>query len=68
MLLEQKDLQAINRIIRQCVDDLIFKAADEFGHLLARGFERLDERIDASEARFYNRLADLENLLAQKDK
>ena len=68
MLLELRDLQAMDRIIHQCVDDIIHEAAGEFGHSLAQGFERLEKRIDATEARIYTRLADLENLLAQKDK
>ena len=58
----------MDRIIHQCVDDIIHEAAGEFGHSLAQGFERLEKRIDATEARIYTRLADLENLLAQKDK
>ena len=59
MLLEPKDLEAIERII--------FRNNDEFALSIAQGFERLEERLDAAEARLYSRLADLENLLAKKD-
>jgi len=59
MLLESKDLEAIERII--------FRNNDEVALSIVRGFERLEERLDAAEARLYSRLAELENLLAQKD-
>ena len=59
MLLEPKDLEAIERNI--------FRNNDEVALSLAQGFERLEERLDAAEARLYSRLADLEDLLAKKD-
>ena len=54
------DLEAIERSLYKMSDDLAVSTA--------RSFERLEERIDASETRLYLRLAELENLLAQKDK
>ena len=59
MLLETKDLEAIERII--------FRNNDEFALSIAQGFEHLEERLDAAEARLYSRLAEIENLLAKKD-
>ena len=60
MLLEQNDLQAI--------EHLIFKSAGDIAEVIARGFERLEEQFYSTEARINGRLADLENLLANKDK
>jgi len=56
--LTQSDLDAIERII--------YKNADDIAVSIARSFERMEERIDASESRLYARLADLEDLLAHK--
>ena len=50
-----KDIELIERII--------YKGNDDIAISIARSFERLEERIDASEARIYSRLADLENKL-----
>lgn len=53
MSLEQKDYEVIER--------LIYKNADDVAVSIARSFERLEERIDATESRLYGRLADLED-------
>jgi len=53
MTLEQKDIELIER--------LIYKNNDDVAVSIARSFERLEERIDASESRLYSRLADLED-------
>jgi hypothetical protein len=58
MSLEQKDLELIERVI--------YKNNDDIAVSIARSFERLEERIDATESRLYSRLADLEDLLAQR--
>ena len=50
MSLDQKDLESIERII--------YKNGDDVAVSIARSFERLEERIDASEARLYSRLSD----------
>ena len=42
------------------------KISDDLASFLTRGFERLENRIDAAEARLSSRLADLENLLDKK--
>ena len=60
MYLEQKDLHAI--------EHLIFKSAGDIAEVIARGLDRLEEQIYATEARINGRLADLEKLHAQKDK
>ncbi len=53
MTLEQKDLETIER--------LIYKNADDIAVSISRSFERLEERIDASEARIYARLAEIDD-------
>jgi hypothetical protein len=55
MALEQKDLEMIERTI--------YKNGDDIAISIARSFERLEERIDAVEARLYSRLAELEDTI-----
>jgi hypothetical protein len=55
MALDQNDLELIERII--------FKNGDDVAVSIARSFERLEERIDATESRIYGRLVDLEDKL-----
>jgi len=50
MPLDQKDLELIERVI--------YKNGDDVAVSIARSFERLEERIDAAESRFYGRLGD----------
>ena len=52
-LLPQADLEAIERII--------YKNSDDIAVSIARSFERLEERIDATESRLYSRLAEIED-------
>ena len=53
MALDQKDLELIERILSKNGDDLAVS--------IARSFERMEERIDATESRLYGRMADLED-------
>ena len=53
MPLDHKDLEQIERVI--------YKGADDIAISIARGFERLEERIDASESRLHSRLAEAED-------
>jgi len=53
MALEQKDVELIERVI--------YKSGDDVAVSIGRSFERLEERIDAAEARIYSRLAELED-------
>lgn len=53
MLLDQKDAELIERLIYKCIDDIAIS--------ISRSFERLEERIDASESRIYSRLAEVED-------
>jgi hypothetical protein len=53
MALDQKDLELIERIVAKNGDDVAVS--------IARSFERIEERIDATEYRLYVRLADLED-------
>ncbi|HEX7724306.1 MAG TPA: hypothetical protein VF438_01030 [Candidatus Paceibacterota bacterium] len=53
MSLEQKDIELIERIV--------YKNSDDVAVSIARSFERLEERIDAMEARVSSRIADAED-------
>lgn len=53
MSLDPKDLEAIERLIYKSGDDIVVS--------VARSFERLEERIEAAEARLYSRLAEIED-------
>ena len=55
MSLDQKDLESIERII--------YKNNDDVAVSIARSFERLEERVDAAEARIHSRLSELEDRL-----
>lgn len=55
MSLDKNDLEMIERVI--------YKNGDDIAIAMGRSFERLEERIDAAEARIYARLADLEDKL-----
>jgi len=56
MALDQKDLELIER--------LLYKNGDDVAVSIARSFERLEERIDATESRLYSRLAEVEDKVA----
>lgn len=53
MPLDHKDIQIIER--------LIYKGADDIAISIARSFERLEERVDATESRLYSRFAEIED-------
>jgi predicted Zn-dependent peptidase len=53
MSLDQKDIELM--------EHLMFKSANDIAISIARSFERLEERIDASESRTYVRLAEIED-------
>ncbi len=53
MSLNQEDLELIERII--------YKNSDDIAVSIARSFERLEERVDASESRLYLRLSDIDD-------
>lgn len=48
----QKDMDMLER--------LIYKNNDDLSIAIARSFERLEERIDAQEARIYSRISEIE--------
>jgi phage shock protein A len=54
MSLDTKDIEQIERVIHKNGDDTAVS--------IARSFERLEERVDAMEARIYSRIADLESV------
>ena len=56
MALDQKDLELIERILYKSEDDVVVS--------IARSFERLEERIDATESRLYSRFAEVEDKVA----
>lgn len=51
--LDQKDLELIERIV--------YKNNDDVAVSIARSFERLEERVDAGEARLHSRLSEIED-------
>jgi len=53
MALDSKDLELIERCI--------YKGADDIAVSISRSFERLEERMDATESRLYSRLAEVED-------
>ncbi len=55
MLLEQKDFELIERIV--------YKNSDDVAVSISRSFERLEERIDALEARIQTKLSEIEDRL-----
>ena len=56
MALDQKDLEAIERILS--------KIADEAAVASIGSFVRLEARIDSAESRLYGRFADIEDRIA----
>ena len=56
MALDQKDIELIERVV--------YKTADDIAVSIARSFERIEERIDATESRLYSRIADIEGRIA----
>ena len=57
MSLNREDIEQIER--------LIYKNADDVAISISRSFERLEERIDATESRIATRLAEVENELGK---
>ena len=55
MALDKKDIEIIEQII--------YKNADDIAVSLARSFERLEERLNAGEARLLTRMAELEDMV-----
>jgi len=55
MPLDQKDLDSI--------EGVVYKNNDDVAVSIARSFERLEERVDAAEARIHSRLSELEDRL-----
>ena len=51
--LTQSDLEQVERII--------YRSGDDIAVSVARGLERLEERLDGAESRLYSRFADLED-------
>jgi len=54
--LSQADLESIERVV--------FKQNDDIAVSIARSFERLEERMDAMEARLHSRISELEDRAA----
>ena len=57
MALDKSDLEQIERIV--------YKSADDVAVSIARSFERLEERIDATESRLYSRLAEIDDIVSE---
>ncbi len=57
MALEKKDVEIL--------ENLVYKNSDDIAVSIARSFERLEERIDATESRLYSRLAEIDDLVSE---
>jgi hypothetical protein len=55
MSLEKNDIELI--------ESIVYKSADDVAVSIARSFERLEERIDATESRLYSRMAEIDDLI-----
>ncbi len=55
--MNQKDFEVI--------ENLIYKNGDDLAVSMARGLERLEERVDRVESRLYSRISDLEDMIAK---
>lgn len=53
MILDQKDLELIERIV--------YKNNDDVAVSICRSFERLEEKTDAMEARLHSRISEIED-------
>lgn len=53
------DIEVIEVI--EVIERLIYKNADDICISIARSFERLEERMDASESRLYSRMTEVED-------
>ena len=49
----------------ETIERMIYKSGDDIAVSIGRSFERLEERIDAMEARLYSRIADAEDKIAE---
>jgi hypothetical protein len=50
-----------NHSIAEVIERLIYNGNDDIAVSIARSFERLEERMDATEARLYSRLGEVED-------
>lgn len=55
MSLDPKDIE--------CIEEVIYKSADDIAVSISRSFERLEERIDESESRIHVRIREVEELI-----
>ena len=58
MALDHNELEQIERVL--------YKSGDDIAISIARSFERLEERLDATESRLYSRLAEIEDQLESR--
>ncbi len=52
---------SIDQNDREMIERIIYKGTDDLSVAIARSLERLEERLDAVEARIYGRLVELQD-------
>lgn len=52
-----------NKVTLEQIEHLIYKNSDDVCISIARGFERLEERIDAVESRLFARFSEIEDMI-----
>ena len=63
---EIKGIKSLMEAFPEKVERIIYKNGDDIAVSIARSFERLEERVDAAEARIYSRLTDIEDGIGEE--
>ena len=63
---EIKEVKSALESLPEKMERIIFKNGDDVAVSISRSFERLEERIDAGEARIYSRLSDIEDGIGEE--
>jgi uncharacterized protein Yka (UPF0111/DUF47 family) len=63
---EIKEVKSAVESLPEKMERLIFKSGDDVAVSISRSFERLEERLDASESRIYSRLSDVEDRIGDQ--
>jgi len=56
-----KEIESALKSLPEQIERIIYRNGDDIAVSVGRSFERLEERVDAGEARIYSRLSDIED-------
>jgi hypothetical protein len=56
-----KEIESSLKSLPEQIERIIYRNGDDIAVSVGRSFERLEERVDAGEARIYSRLSDIED-------